>query len=244
MPVANLGKLPIDWDEVGPRLARRILDQIGLRFIPDIHDRVMTSWHTSPRDHAQSLNAWLGSAFSLEPLASQSAWLRPRQRDAVIGNFYLVGAGTHPRRGCLLGGERGAGGGKAHAGGSGEVKRPTYEIKRLAVYCGSAAPSDPRYIELARQVGDSLAQRGIGVVYGGGRLGLMGAVASAALAAGGEVIGVIPQALAAAELANHACTELRVVRGMHERKQAFTDLSDGFLTLPAGSAPWTSCGRQ
>jgi uncharacterized protein (TIGR00730 family) len=109
-----------------------------------------------------------------------------------------------------------------------------YELKRVAVYCGSATPVDPRFIELARQVGDTLARRGIGVVYGGGKLGLMGAVASGALAAGGEVIGVIPQALQDAELANHACTELRVVRGMHERKQAFTDLSDGFVTLPGG----------
>ena len=108
------------------------------------------------------------------------------------------------------------------------------EFKRLAVYCGAATPADPRYIDLAQQVGDRLARRGIGVVYGGGRLGLMGAVASAALAAGGEVIWVIPQALASAEIANNACTELRVVRGMHERKQAFTDLSDGFLTLPGG----------
>jgi uncharacterized protein (TIGR00730 family) len=107
-------------------------------------------------------------------------------------------------------------------------------VKRLAVYCGSATPVDPRFIELARQVGDTLARRGIGVVYGGGRLGLMGAVAGAALAAGGEVIGVIPQALEEAELANHACTELHVVKGMHERKQAFTDLSDGFVTLPGG----------
>ena len=107
-------------------------------------------------------------------------------------------------------------------------------MKRLAVYCGAATPRDPRYIELARQVGDTLARQGIGVVYGGGRQGLMGAVAGAALAAGGEVIGIIPQALEIAEIANRACTELRVVRGMHERKQAFTDLSDGFLTLPGG----------
>lgn len=107
-------------------------------------------------------------------------------------------------------------------------------MKRLAVYCGSATPADPRFIELAREVGDALARRGIGVVYGGGRLGLMGAVANGALAAGGEVIGVIPRALEAAELANHACTELRVVRDMHERKRAFTDLSDGFVTLPGG----------
>ncbi len=107
-------------------------------------------------------------------------------------------------------------------------------MNRLAVYCGSASPADPRYIELARQVGNGLAERGIGVVYGGGRLGLMGAVASAALEAGGEVIGVIPHALANSEVANHDCTELHTVSGMHERKQAFTDLSDGFVTIPGG----------
>jgi uncharacterized protein (TIGR00730 family) len=107
-------------------------------------------------------------------------------------------------------------------------------MKRLAVYCGSATPADPRYVELARDVGETLARRGIGVVYGGGRLGLMGAVANGALAAGGEVIGVIPQALAGAEVANTDCTELHVVDGMHARKLAFTELSDGFLTIPGG----------
>jgi uncharacterized protein (TIGR00730 family) len=107
-------------------------------------------------------------------------------------------------------------------------------VKRLAVYCGSASPADPRYVELARDVGRELALRKIGVVYGGGRLGLMGAVASGALEAGGEVIGVIPEALVSGEVANHDCTELRVVSGMHERKLAFTELSDGFLTIPGG----------
>ena len=108
-------------------------------------------------------------------------------------------------------------------------------MNRLAVYCGSATPDDPRYLALATEVGATLAQRGIGVVYGGGRRGLMGAVADAALAAGGEVIGVIPEALAGTpEVAHTGCTELHVVAGMHQRKQAFTDLSDGFLTLPGG----------
>jgi uncharacterized protein (TIGR00730 family) len=87
---------------------------------------------------------------------------------------------------------------------------------------------------MAREVGEALALRGIGVVYGGGRLGMMGAVAGAALAAGGEVIGVIPEALVSAELANLDCTELKIVSGMHERKLAFTEMSDGFLTLPGG----------
>ncbi|MXP41990.1 TIGR00730 family Rossman fold protein [Altererythrobacter soli] len=107
-------------------------------------------------------------------------------------------------------------------------------MKRLAVYCGSATPEDPRYVALAREVGEELARRGIGVVYGGGRLGLMGALAAGALEAGGEVVGVIPEAMVAAEVANPDCTELHVVATMHERKQAFTDLSDGFLTLPGG----------
>ena len=107
-------------------------------------------------------------------------------------------------------------------------------MKRLAIYCGSASPADARYVDLARHVGAVLAQRGIGVVYGGGRLGLMGAVASGALNAGGEVIGVIPEALAGSEIANTDCTELRIVGGMHERKAAFTDLSDGFINLPGG----------
>lgn len=107
-------------------------------------------------------------------------------------------------------------------------------MKRLAVYCGSATPADPIFVEAARHVGRVLAQRGIGVVYGGGRLGLMGAVADAALEAGGEVIGVIPEALVGAEVAHRGCTQLHVVQTMHQRKQLFTDLSDGFVTLPGG----------
>ena len=97
-------------------------------------------------------------------------------------------------------------------------------MKRLAIYCGAATPPDPRYIELARDVGAGLAQRGIGVVYGGGRLGLMG----------GEVIGVIPHAMVEREFANHDCTQLITVETMHQRKQHFTDLADGFITLPGG----------
>ena len=107
-------------------------------------------------------------------------------------------------------------------------------MRRLAIYCGSATPADGRYVDLAADVGRALAQRGIGVVYGGGRLGLMGALADSALAAGGEVIGVIPHALEEAEVAHYGCTELVVVGTMHERKAAFTRLSDGFITLPGG----------
>ena len=107
-------------------------------------------------------------------------------------------------------------------------------MKRIAVYCGSATPADPSYLALASAVGSGLAARGIGIVYGGGRLGLMGAVADSALAAGGEVIGVIPEALRDAEVAHRGCTQLEIVKGMHERKARFTDLADGFITLPGG----------
>lgn len=108
-------------------------------------------------------------------------------------------------------------------------------MKRVAVYCGSASPADPVYIEAARHVGRTLAERGIGLVYGGGKLGLMGAVADSALAAGGEVIGVIPELLVNAEVAHRGLTELHVVGTMHERKALFTDLADGFLNLPGGT---------
>jgi phytoene desaturase len=99
VPVAHLGKMPIDWQQVGPILEKRILDEIGRRLIPDIHDRIVTKFHYSPRDFKQDLNAHLGSAFSLEPILTQSAWFRGHNRDDVVDNFYLVGAGTHPGAG-------------------------------------------------------------------------------------------------------------------------------------------------
>jgi uncharacterized protein (TIGR00730 family) len=107
-------------------------------------------------------------------------------------------------------------------------------MKRLAIYCGSATPRDPRFVEVAATVGRVLAERGIGVVYGGGRLGLMGAVADAAIAAGGEVIGVIPEALVGLEVAHQGCTALHIVPDMHTRKAMMTELCDGFITLPGG----------
>ena len=107
-------------------------------------------------------------------------------------------------------------------------------MERLAIYCGSTAPA-PEYLELAQNVGRTLARRGIGVVYGGGRLGLMGAIADAALAEGGEVIGVIPEALVRAEMAHTGLDHLEIVQTMHERKARFTELADGFVTLPGGT---------
>jgi hypothetical protein len=89
-------------------------------------------------------------------------------------------------------------------------------------------------VELARSVGSGLAERGIGIVYGGGRVGMMGALADAALAAGGEVVGVIPRGLVERELAHADVSELRVVETLHERKATMSDLSDGFIALPGG----------
>lgn len=108
-------------------------------------------------------------------------------------------------------------------------------LRRIAVYCGSSDPPDPRYRALAADVGMALARAGIGIVYGGGRMGLMGALADAALGAGGEVIGVITRPLARIEFANPACTELYEVSTMHQRKAKFARLADGFLTLPGGT---------
>lgn len=105
---------------------------------------------------------------------------------------------------------------------------------RLCVFCGSREGSDPRFAVTARDLGVLLARSGIGVVYGGGRIGLMGIVADAALAAGGEVIGVIPAALAEREVAHQGLSELHVVDSMHERKALMNELSAGFIALPGG----------
>lgn len=99
-PVAHMGKLPVDWDgEVGEMFKERILDEIERRLIPDIRSRIMTCFHYTPADFGRDLNAHLGSAFSLEPLLTQSAWFRTHNRDDVIPNMYFVGAGTHPGAG-------------------------------------------------------------------------------------------------------------------------------------------------
>ena len=99
IPVAHQGKLPIDWAEVGPLLEKRILDEVGRRLIPDIHDRIVTKFHYTPQDFATDLSSYHGSAFSLEPLLTQSAYFRGHNRDDDIKNLYLVGAGTHPGAG-------------------------------------------------------------------------------------------------------------------------------------------------
>src|SRR5512134_3683182 len=107
-------------------------------------------------------------------------------------------------------------------------------MKRVCVFCGSSPGRDPVHVEAASRMGRTLAARGLGLVYGGGRVGLMGAVADAALAAGGEVIGVIPRRLVDRELAHPGLTELHVVGSLHERKAKMAELADGFIALPGG----------
>jgi uncharacterized protein (TIGR00730 family) len=107
-------------------------------------------------------------------------------------------------------------------------------MRRICVFCGASPGRSPGQLELAATVGGGLAASGIGVVYGGGRVGMMGAVADAALAAGGEVIGVIPRRLVHRELAHTGLTDLRVVDTLHERKAQMAALADGFIALPGG----------
>ncbi len=107
-------------------------------------------------------------------------------------------------------------------------------MKRICVFCGSSSGARPEYADAARTLASLLAGRGIGLVYGGGKIGLMGILADAMLAAGGEVIGVIPRALLLKEVGHRGVTELRVVETMHERKALMSELSDGFIALPGG----------
>jgi uncharacterized protein (TIGR00730 family) len=108
------------------------------------------------------------------------------------------------------------------------------ERPRICVFCGSSFGKSPAFREQAVRVGEALARRKVGLVYGGGRVGLMGVVADATLANGGEVVGVIPEVLSSAEIAHHGLTELHVVAGMHERKALMAEKSSAFLTLPGG----------
>jgi len=107
-------------------------------------------------------------------------------------------------------------------------------IRRICVFCGSNTGSDPAYTHAARALGALLARDGIGLVYGGGSVGLMGELADAVLRAGGEVIGVIPHALWAREVGHRGLTDLRIVETMHDRKALMADLADAFIALPGG----------
>jgi hypothetical protein len=107
-------------------------------------------------------------------------------------------------------------------------------MRRVCVFTGSSSGARPAYRDAAETLGRLLAERGIGVVYGGACVGLMGTLADAALAAGGEVVGVIPAALVAKEVAHTGLTDLRVVNSMHERKALMSDLADAFIAMPGG----------
>ncbi len=126
-------------------------------------------------------------------------------------------------------------------------------MERICVYTGSSPGAHPAYAEAATALGRTLAGQGLGLVYGGATVGLMGTVADAVLAAGGEVTGVIPQALVDREIAHPGLTELRVVGSRHERKLQMADLADGFVALPGGTGTleelfevytWTQLGMQ
>jgi len=107
-------------------------------------------------------------------------------------------------------------------------------MMRVAVFLGSSVGNRPEYVSAAADFGTSLARAGVGIVYGGASVGMMGAMANAALAAGGEIIGVIPGGLFAAEIPHPGLTRMEVVGSMHERKALMADLADGFAALPGG----------
>lgn len=107
-------------------------------------------------------------------------------------------------------------------------------MKRICVFCGSSIGANPEFEHAAREMGRVLVSRGIGLVYGGGNVGLMGVIADTVLDAGGEVIGVIPAALADREVAHTGLTDLRIVDSMHTRKAMMADLSDAFIAMPGG----------
>jgi hypothetical protein len=127
------------------------------------------------------------------------------------------------------------------------------QVTQLCVFCGSNVGASPEFEAAAVELGSALAREGIGLVYGGGDVGLMGVLADAALAAGGEVIGVIPEFLERAEIAHRGLTSLVPVPSMHERKALMADLADGFIALPGGfgtldelaeALTWTQLGLQ
>ena len=124
-------------------------------------------------------------------------------------------------------------------------------MQRICVFCGSSVGANPAYAEAARTMGRTLVERGVSLVYGGGHVGLMGVLADAVLAAGGEVVGVIPHALNAREIAHAGLSTLHVVDSMHERKAMMASMSDAFVALPGGfgtyeeffeAVTWTQLG--
>lgn len=126
-------------------------------------------------------------------------------------------------------------------------------MESICVYCGSNFGARDSYLSAARRLGKEMAKRQIRLVYGGGNVGLMGAIADTVLSAGGSVVGVIPQALAEKEVAHKGLSDLRIVSSMHERKALMAELADAFIALPGGLgtleefceiATWTQLGFQ
>lgn len=117
-------------------------------------------------------------------------------------------------------------------------------MKSICIYCGSSAGKDPAFLDEAQRAGRVIAEAGLTLVYGGGRVGLMGAVADSALAAGGNVVGVMPADLVSQEIGHTGLTELHVVNSMHERKWKMAELSDGFLCLPGGPGTFEEVVEQ
>ena len=117
-------------------------------------------------------------------------------------------------------------------------------MKSICIYCGSSTGNDPAFLEEANVAGRLIAESGLTLVYGGGRVGLMGAVADAALAAGGEVVGVMPADLVSQEIGHTGLTQLHVVDSMHERKWKMAELADGFLCLPGGPGTFEEIFEQ
>jgi hypothetical protein len=115
---------------------------------------------------------------------------------------------------------------------------PHHRIQRLCVFCGSSTGNDPAYASAAGQLGRQLAADRITLIFGGGRVGLMGLLADAVLSAGGRAVGVMPKSLVEKEIAHTSLTELRIVNSMHERKALMADLADGFVLLPGGFGSW------
>src|SRR5258708_6254147 len=119
-----------------------------------------------------------------------------------------------------------------------ENMQPVRQIRRLRVFCGSSSGARPMYAAAAAELGRELANARVALVFGGGRVGLMGILADAVLAAGGQAIGVMPRALVEKEIAHTSLTELHVVESMHQRKALMTDLADAFLLWPGGFGSW------
>jgi hypothetical protein len=231
VPVANLGKLPLDWDEIGPILEKRVLDEWAPPD-PDIHSRIVTKFHYAPTDFSDDLAAFQGSAFSLEPILTQSAWFRGTTATTTSPiSIWWAPARIRARDSGVVGSAKATASLMLDDLMSGDLMLNL--MKRIAVYCGSASPADTRYVELAAggpptgRTGHRrrLWRRQAGPDGGGCRWRAGGR---------GRSDRGDPEALVSAEVAHTGLTRLDIVRGMHERKQAFVDLSDGFLTLPGG----------